>query len=199
MTGDVMTGAITRRALLAAPLLIAAGPKDAADLARVSAYLNGLRSLKASFIQATDAGQISRGTAWLVRPGRMRFEYDPPSPVLLVAGYGLLVFHDKQLDQTTNIPLSRTPLGILLADKIDLADGALQILEVSHDSGLLSVSVTRAENPGEGSLTLIFRDQPLQLVQWIVTDAQRRQTRVALSNIQLGGTYPDSMFTYVVQ
>jgi len=109
------------------------------------------------------------------------------------------VFHDKQLDQTTNIPLSRTPLGILLADKIDLADGALQILEVSHDSGLLSVSVTRAENPGEGSLTLIFRDQPLQLVQWIVTDAQRRQTRVALSNIQLGGTYPDSMFTYVVQ
>ncbi len=64
---------------------------------------------------------ISGGTAWLERPGRMRFQYDPPSPFLLVGGHGLLVFHDSQLEQTSNIPLDRTPLGLLLRDNLKLS------------------------------------------------------------------------------
>ena len=196
---------IARRALLAGPLLLAlpaaaATPPDhaaadRADIARIGAWLNALRSLKARFIQAADSGQISRGTAWLVRPGRMRFEYDKPSPLLLVAGGGQLTFHDSELGQTTTIPLARTPLGILLAERIDLDDGSLKILAVERDAGLISLTLTRAATPGEGSLTLIFRDRPLLLAQWIVTDAQRRQTRVSLSDMQFGGTYPDSLFS----
>ena len=193
---------IRRRTLLAAPLaalpaaaFAATTAADRADIARIGTWLNALRSLKARFIQAADSGQITRGTAWLVRPGRMRFEYDKPSPLLLVAGGGQLIFHDSELGQTTNIPLSRTPLGILLADRIDLNDGSLRILSIERDSGLISLTVTRAASPGEGTLTLIFRDRPLSLAQWIVTDAQRRQTRVSLSDMQIGGSYPDSLFS----
>ncbi len=193
---------IRRRTLLAAPLaalpaaaFAATTAADRADIARIGTWLNQLRSLKARFIQASDSGQISRGTAWLVRPGRMRFEYDKPSPLLLVAGGGQLIFHDSELGQTTNIPLSRTPLGILLADRIDLNDGSLRILSIERDSGLISLTVTRAASPGEGTLTLIFRDRPLTLAQWIVVDAQRRQTRVSLSDMQIGGSYPDSLFS----
>src|SRR5947209_8306961 len=69
-------------------------PNDRADLARIEAYLNTIGSLKARFLQVAPNGATSQGVAWLERPGRMRFQYDPPSPILLVAGHGLVVFHD---------------------------------------------------------------------------------------------------------
>ena len=167
-----------------------------ADIARIEAYLNGLRSLKARFLQIAPNGQTAQGTAWLVRPGRMRFEYDPPSPLLLVAGHGLFVFRDNELRQTTNIPLGRTPLGILLADHIQLS-GPVTITNYQHQGGTIEVTVVRTETPGEGSLTLVFQDSPLLLREWIVTDAQRRETRVSLFNMELGGSFPDSLFTFV--
>ena len=146
-----------RRALLLAPLAIAAAPaavraqprfqpttQDRADLARIETYLNGLRSLKANFMQVAPNGQISAGNAWLSRPGRMRFEYFPPSPILLVAGGGLLVFHDKQLKQTSNVFLTQTPLGILLADKVQLS-GDLTVLDLKREPGLLQVTEVALE------------------------------------------------------
>src|SRR5579859_35045 len=102
---------IRRRTLLTLPLLVALAPplvasaqaqgvqltaQDRADLARIEAYLNGLHTLKARFLQVAPDGATSQGTAWLQRPGRMRFQYEPPSPLLLVAGHGLFVFYDRE-------------------------------------------------------------------------------------------------------
>jgi len=198
-----------RRALLLAPLALAAAPEtaraqprfqptaqDRADLARIETYLNGLRSLKANFMQVAPNGQISAGNAWLSRPGKMRFEYFPPTPFLLVAGNGLLVFHDKQLKQTSNVFLTQTPLGILLADKVQLS-GDLTVLDMKREPGLIQVTVTRTKSPGEGNLTLFFTDRPLALRQWVVLDAQRQETRVTLSNVEVGGTFDDKLFQFI--
>ena len=106
---------------LAQPRAAALSPQDRADVARIEAYLNTLRSLRARFLQVAPDGGTSQGQAWLVRPGRMRFQYDPPSPFLLVGGNGLLVFNDSQLKQTSNIPLGSTPLGLLLQDNLRLS------------------------------------------------------------------------------
>jgi outer membrane lipoprotein-sorting protein len=168
-----------------------------AELARIQNYLSGLHSLKARFLQIAPDGTTSQGTAWMVRPGRMRFQYDPPSPLLLVAGHGLFIFRDNQLRQTTNIPLDRTPLGILLADNIQLSGGAVRLTNYLQDGNRIEVTLVRGSSPGEGSLTLIFQADPLALREWIVTDAQRRETRISLFDVQLGGSYPDSLFTYV--
>ena len=108
--------------------------QDQADIARIQAYLNGMSALKARFLQAAPDGAISRGTAWLERPGRMRFQYDPPSPLLLVAGHGLVVFHDDQLQQTSNIPLGSTPLGILLAANVQLS-GSVTVTDIARQPG----------------------------------------------------------------
>src|SRR5690242_12984618 len=122
-----------RRALLALsilPLFASFGasaqgptltPQDRTDIARIEAYLNGLKTVKARFLQVAPDGSTSEGIAWIERPGRMRFQYDPPSPLLLVAGHGLVVFHDRLLQQTTNIPLGSTPLGLLLRDNLRLS------------------------------------------------------------------------------
>lgn len=169
---------------------------DQAELARIQAYLNGLRTLKAHFVQVAPNGAISRGTAWLQRPGRMRFQYDPPSPLLLVAGHGLVVFHDSSLDQTSNIPLGFTPLGILLADHISL-NGDVRVTSLNRLPGEIELTLVRAARPTEGSLALVFTDNPLTLRQWTVTDAQGQRTTVTLTDIELGGTFDQRLFEYV--
>lgn len=193
-----------RRALLSsallAPLLAArasrAQPFDAATLAQIENYLNSIRTLKAHFLQVAPDGRASRGTVWLERPGRMRFEYDPPTPLLLVAGGGQLVFHDSQLGQTSNIPLSQTPLGILLADQVRLS-GPVRVTAMQRQPGTISVTLVRTASIADGSLTLVFATDPLTLRQWSVIDAQRQETRVTLYDIQLGGQFKDSLFEFI--
>ena len=159
-------------------------PQDRTDLARIETYLDGLRTLKAHFLQVAPSGAITQGTVWLERPGRMRFQYDPPSPLLLVAGHGLVVFHDSSLNQTSNILLSQTPLGILLADHVRL-QGDVTVTAMQRLPGQIQVSLIRTASPGDGTLTLIFADSPLALQQWTVLDAQRQETRVTLYNLSL--------------
>jgi outer membrane lipoprotein-sorting protein len=170
--------------------------QDRQDLARIQTYLNSIHTLKARFQQLAPDGQMTQGTAWLSRPGRMRFQYDPPTPLLLVAGHGFVVFHDGQLGQTSNIPIDQTPLGILLRDNLSL-NGDVKVIEFDRLPGMLSIKVVRTASPGDGSLTLTFVDQPLMLRQWTVIDAQRRETRVFLSDVQTGGTFEAHLFEYV--
>jgi outer membrane lipoprotein-sorting protein len=171
-------------------------PQDRADLARIETYLDGLRTLKAHFLQVAPNGAISQGTVWLERPGRMRFQYDPPSPLLLVAGHGLVVFHDKSLNQTSNIPLGQTPLGILLADHVRL-QGDVTVTAMQHLPGQIQVSLIRTASPGDGTLTLIFADNPVTLRQWTVLDAQRQETRVTLYNVETGGRFDPKLFEFI--
>jgi outer membrane lipoprotein-sorting protein len=189
--------------LLAAPVAaLAQAPafhpdaSDTADIRRVEAYLNGLRALKAHFLQVAPNGALSEGTVWLERPGRMRFQYDPPSPFLLVAGHGMLIFHDAKLEQTTNIPLGQTPLGILLSDNVVLS-GGVTVTGMQRLPGQLQISMVRTGSPSEGTLTLVFSDNPLALKQWSVVDAQRQETRVTLYNVELGGSFDGKLFDFV--
>jgi outer membrane lipoprotein-sorting protein len=205
-----MTQCIFRRTLLASlllPLAARAQPRsaalapppltaqDRADLNRVEAYLNQLRSFKSRFLQVAPDGSTSEGTAWLSRPGRMRFEYDKPSPYLLLAGFGSAVFYDSQLKQTTSVPLITTPLGILLSDKIQLG-GDVTVTGIARQPGQLQVTMVRTASPADGSLTLIFADAPLALRQWAVIDAQHQETRVSLFNVEPGGDFPASLFQF---
>lgn len=171
-------------------------PQDRADLTRVETYLNSVRNLHSRFLQIAPNGATSEGQAWLSRPGRLRFQYDPPSPFLLVGGSGLLVFHDAQLKQTSNIPLDSTPLGILLQDNLHLS-GDITVTKVARAPGQLQVSLVRTRTPQDGTLTLIFADQPLALRQWRVVDAQRQETRVTLYNVEMGGTFNPDLFHFI--
>ena len=169
---------------------------DQATLAGVQRYLDGLRSLKARFLQIGPDGATTQGTLWLQRPGRMRFEYDKPSPLLLVAGQGTVVFHDSQLGQTTNIPVGNTPLGLLLSDTITLS-GDVTLTEFQRPPGQLLLTLVRTRTPGDGSLTLNLNASPLALTGWSVVDAQGRQTQLRISDVQLGGRFDQSLFTFV--
>ncbi|HYF07541.1 MAG TPA: outer membrane lipoprotein carrier protein LolA [Acetobacteraceae bacterium] len=202
-----------RRHLLAAPLLALAVPvraqqraapppppapltdRDRADIARVEAYLNGLRTLRARFVQAAWNGAVAEGTAWIWRPGRMRFEYDPPEPLLLVADANQFMMYDREMRQPTTIPVGSTPLGLLLRPNIRLS-GDVTVTRVERAPGLLAVTLHRSESPAEGRLTLVFSDEPMELRQWVVVDAQGRETRVSLSRIETGLTFEARLFQF---
>jgi outer membrane lipoprotein-sorting protein len=178
------------------PRAAALTPRDSADIARIETYLNGLHTLKARFLQVAPDGATTQGITWLERPGRMRFQYDKPSPLLLVAGHGLFVYYDRELKQISNIPLESTPLGLLLRAHLTLS-GDVTVTGIARQPGQIQVTLVRTASPGDGSLTLVFADQPLALRQWEVVDAQRQETRVTLFDVQEGGSFDSDMFSLV--
>lgn len=171
----------------------ALSPVDQGWVARVQDTMNAVTTMKGRFEQVAPDGQRTTGTVWLARPGRMRFEYDKPSPLLLVANDGKVVFRDTQLDQTTEIPLERTPLGLLLSEHVSLS-GDVTVTSFQRQNGTLQISAVRTASPGEGTLVMLLSEQPLSLQDWTVIDAQGRQTRVALSDVKQGVKVSDSLF-----
>ena len=199
-----------RRPLLALPALLLApslpvpaaaqqprplSDRDRADVARAEAWLNRLSSLKARFVQIAQNGASAEGTGWIVRPGKMRFEYDPPEPLLLVASHGQFFYFDRQLKQATTLPLGATPLGMLLRDDLKLA-GDVTVSRVDRGGGLLRITLFRTGRPAEGSLTLVFGQDPVELKQWAVVDAQGQETRVSLFQTEFGGRFPNMLFDF---
>ena len=169
--------------------------EDQATLVAVAQYLNGIKSLKGRFLQIGPDGASTAGTVWLDRPGRMRFQYDKPSPLLLVAGHGQVIFNDSQLGQTTNIPIDQTPLGLLLADTISLT-GDVTTTDLERPPGQLQITLVRTKTPGDGSLTLNLEAPKLALTGWSVVDAQGRETKLRLTNVERGGSFDQSLFTF---
>ena len=192
-----------RRTLLALPALLVTpataqtplSAADRADIARAEAWFNALRGLKARFLQIAQGGGAAEGTAWIFRPGRMRFEYDPPEPLLLVASHGQFFYYDKALKQATTLPLSSTPLGILLREDMSLS-GDVTVSRVERGGGLTRITLHRTGQAAEGRLTLVFSDNPFELKQWVVLDAQARETRVSLFQTEFSGRFPPLLFDF---
>lgn len=168
--------------LLTAPS-IARAQANPADLTRISNYLNGIGTMQGTFVQVGPDGDLSQGLFYMRRPGRIRFEYEPPNQALIVAdGFWVGVYDtlDNTLDR---FPLSETPLDLLLRDRVDLRkEGAIERIERSD--GQLRIVAVDPEAVDQGSITMVFNDNPLELTQWIVLDAQGLATTVALSEIR---------------
>jgi outer membrane lipoprotein-sorting protein len=170
--------------------------QDRADLARVEVFLNGIRSLQARFTQLSEAGGIAEGDFYMQRPGRLRFEYAPPSPILIVATGRTLIFYDAELGQVSRLALSATPLGFLVANNFSFS-GDFQVESVERQPGALFIKVFDTRRPNEGSVIMVFADQPLQLRQWQILDAQGKRTTIALFNVRTNLALDAELFRFV--
>jgi outer membrane lipoprotein-sorting protein len=191
----IASPALAQRAAAPPPAGAALSERDRADIIRIEAYLNALTTLRARFLQIAQNGAAAEGTAWIWRPGRMRFEYDPPEPLLLVADGGQFLMYDRELRAPTTLLVSRTPLGIILRREVRLS-GDVTVAGLERSGGFLRVTVFRTSEPNEGRMTMVFNPDPLELRQWAVTDAQRRETRVTLSRIETGLRFPAGLFQF---
>ena len=153
---------------------------DRAELARVESYLNGITTFQSAFVQRSSTGESAQGEIYLSRPGKLRVEYQPPVPILVVANGKFLIYYDRSLEQVSYIPLGSTPASVLLDKQISLESNGLTVTGLARLGGALRLTIVRTENPGEGSIVLVFDEQPLALTQWEVTDAQGIVTVVSL-------------------
>lgn len=180
----------------------AAGPRkpltdqDKTDIARAETYMNGITTLKARFQQFAPNGNVAEGTAYFWRPGRMRLQYDPPSPILVVADGDFLIVHDQELGEPSYIPLGSTPAGVLVRENVQLNGKDLAVSRVTRAPGVLNISVVESDDPAQGEITLVFTEQPFALRQWRVLDAQGSITTVSLYETQSGMTLDRKLFQF---
>ena len=137
------------------PATAALPSEDAQALQLIDGYLNGITTLAARFEQINPDGGKATGKLYIQRPGKMRFDYDPPSKVLLVATDWRLIFWDGSINQENVIPISKTPLGYLLGDKVQLGD-AYEVTHVDQRPAETDVTVIGKGAPDQGSVTLTF-------------------------------------------
>lgn len=168
--------------------------QDQALSDQAQSWINNLSTLQAKFQQIAPDGQRSTGTVWIKRPGRIRFEYNKPSELLLVANDGKMVFHDSEVGQTTTIPLDQSPLGLLLKPQLSFSGDVSITNFMPPNNGLFQITVVRTASPSDGSLTLIFNQNPLMLKAWRVVDAQGRITMVDLYDLQPGVSVKNKLF-----
>jgi outer membrane lipoprotein-sorting protein len=182
-------------AAAAAPRPLPLSAEQQAELQKLAAYLNGIRTMTARFTQYSENGGLAEGQLYLERPGRMRFEYDPPSPILLVADGNFVIYFDKSLEQTSYLPIGSTPAWFLLRDNIRLG-GDVSVIGYEHTPGAIRVTLVQTKEPDAGAVTLTFSDRPLELKQWSLVDAQGKRTTVALSDVKLGVPLDKKLFVF---
>jgi outer membrane lipoprotein-sorting protein len=150
---------------------------------RVSAYLSNIRQLHGNFVQVGPDGGKSEGEFYLQKPGKIRFDYNPPSPIELIADGSSVVVRDRKLATQDLYPLSQTPLRFLLSDRIDLLRDT-NVVGIYADDVFVTIVVEEQQIiAGTSRVMMMFNAQDLQLKQWTVTDPQGYDTTVAVYNL----------------
>ena len=173
----------------------ALSPQDTAELQRIAAYLDGIHTMTARFEQATASGGAASGYLWVSRPGKMRFQYNPPNELLLLADAFYIYSWDPDLKQMSKVGLKSTPAWFLLRQPISFTDGVV-VTRFEHSGNTVRVTVVESAEPDAGSLTMVFTENPLVLRQWTVVDQQGKVTNVALSEVQYGMALDAKLFQY---
>jgi outer membrane lipoprotein-sorting protein len=169
--------------------------KQRSIIDRVNAYLTSVQSLVGDFVQVGPDGSRTEGQFYMQKPGRVRFEYDPPSPVELISDGQSLVVRDRRLATQDFYPLSQTPLRFLLADRIDLLRDTNLMAVYADDLFVTLVIEERHVIGGTHRLMLMFGAKDFRLRQWTITDPQGYDTTVALYNLDSSRRPDPSLFT----
>ncbi|WP_420393611.1 LolA family protein [Acuticoccus sp.] len=193
--------ALARRAALAAVALCLAlaGPQEgvaaATDeaLAEINAYFNAIRTMRGEFVQFGPDGSRTEGRFAISRPGKVRFFYDRPSSLDIIADGESVAVRDRRRATQDIWPLSKTPLRFLLDNSIDLTSDA-KVTGVDVQPDLVSVTIEENTAFGEGKLTLLFDSSTNELKQWNVVDGKGQETSVSIYNVATGVDVDEELF-----
>ena len=166
--------------------------QELSDLDHLSAALNAIHSLKADFVQIDPNSTVESGQVYIAKPGKMRFEYKPPSVMTVVSdGIDVVVFNRK-LNTTDRYPLSTTPLNILLSDHVNLRENK-NVMAVDHQHGDIVVHARSSDRRSNGNMAIVFTPD-FHLKQWTVVDEQGLATTVTINNVQTDVTLSPQLF-----
>ena len=164
-----------------------------AAVRRINDYINSFQSMKSSFNQVSGQGRLTTGTLYISKPGKLRFDYASPNPLLVVSDGRWLTIMDRNRARGDQFPLSATPLRLVVAPQIDLL-AETDVVGFDTKDGLTTVTLQDRQDKLGGYIILNFDEQLKQLTQWTVVDGKDRRTTVQLSNMQYGGKFDPKLF-----
>jgi outer membrane lipoprotein-sorting protein len=192
---------LNRRLLIAGVMMVAAGlavassaqagkpvklnDEQVAAVRKLNDYINGVKYMRGDFSQISPSGKLAKGVFFISKPGKMRFEYAPPVPLMIVSDGKWVMIKNKNKENGDAGPLSKTPLRIVLAEKVDLLKDAT-ITNYEEGDGLVSVTMEDKGSSIGGQLVLTYDPSRDALQQWVVIDAKGRRTTVTLENVVTG-------------
>jgi outer membrane lipoprotein-sorting protein len=169
-------------------------PEQRSLVDKINAYMSNVQVLNGNFVQVNPDGKKSQGTFYIQKPGKVRFEYDAPSPMELIADGQSVVVRDRNLATQDLYPLSQTPLRFLLADRVNLLRDTKLIAVYADDVFITAVIEETNGIVGTSRLMIMFSAKDMQLKQWTVTDPQGYDTTVAVYNLDSSKRADPSMF-----
>ncbi|MGE3770409.1 MAG: outer membrane lipoprotein carrier protein LolA [Bdellovibrionales bacterium] len=179
----------------AAPPAMPLSAQDSADLQRVAAYLNSVPRMESRIVQMNPDGSVVHGLLKIMRPGKLRLDYDPPINSQLVADGAFVHYWDAPMSETSSVPQGNSPASLILAAQVDFTRG-MTITNIRRQDNTLEISLYKTDDPGNGILTLVFEDNPLLLKQWYVVDSQGATTKVTLQNVNFNPAFSGNTFIY---
>ena len=153
------------------------------DIATIEHYLNKITTLVSSFTQIDSENNVSQGTFYLSRPGKLRWEYFPPSPILIIAKGSMLTYYDSELDQVSHISLDDNLSGFLTQKVISFSDENIKIISYFKDDKEISITIAQKDKEEEGQLTLVFSSDSFELTKMKILDAIGKETKVSFDTI----------------
>jgi outer membrane lipoprotein-sorting protein len=196
--------AMTRRHLLGASIVVATLPLHAFAQASAAAavspglaqaiadHFSAVKTMQGEFVQFGPRGDQTSGKFFIERPGKLRFNYDSPSPMRVIADGSNVVVGNVQLKTWDTYPLSKTPLSLLLASKIDLS--ADMVRSVKAEPALTTIVLGSRTIFGDSTITMMFDSKSYDLRQWTVTDNQGKDTSVVINNVKSNVSFDESVF-----
>ena len=152
-------------------------------LSQMRSALSSARTANGNFVQTNADGSVTTGTFALNRPGRMRFDYDDPTPILIVSNGTTVAMEDSELETVDRVPIGSTPLGLILSTDLGFDDD-VDVLNVMRNEDRVGVRVSDATGELEGTLTMVFDAQNYDLLGWLAIDGNLQTTVVDLVDVE---------------
>ncbi|MBT9370627.1 outer membrane lipoprotein carrier protein LolA [Rhizobium sp. CSW-27] len=166
-------------------------PSDAAQ--KIADHFSSVKTMMGEFVQFGPRGEQTGGKFFIERPGKLRFNFEDPSPIRVIADGNNVVVGNLKLKTWDLYPLSKTPLSLLLADRIDLSNQMVR--DVKEESDLTTIVLGNKTVFGDSTITMMFDPKTYDLRQWTITDLQGKDTTVMIYNVQTGVRFDDKVFT----
>jgi outer membrane lipoprotein-sorting protein len=189
----ILLAVLSAAALSLLAMLPAEAQQGGIGVPQIEQYFNGIRSLKARFVQSNPNGSVVQGTLYVRRPGRMRFEYDAPSQLKIVADGYQVTMWDNATRDFGQWPIGWTAASFLVKDPLVLS-GDLQVEKLERVNGMLEATMAQARKPQEGKVIVRLAENPLLLRGWTIIDNRGNRVTVSLSEMQTGLQLADSLF-----
>jgi outer membrane lipoprotein-sorting protein len=156
----------------------------ATSLEQIQTYLNGFKTLKGDFEQQSPNGSVVTGQFAIEKPGRIRLDYAPPSAQVIFSHDGVLYIYDRSSRDVSQMDLSQSLAEFLLRSHIDFESEGVKIKTFEEQDNTVELTLQKVGSEDIGELTLVFQRKPLQLIQWVILDAQNQRTIVDIDNVK---------------